>query len=135
MPVPRTTLFSGSSAICTGNLIFWLESFVQSPEQGAPTGQVKTAAIDIPGQFRRCRLQRFQDGLFYLENALIQGFGDLLVGNHDLLGDTCNQVAAIDRNIIGGIVEVFQRGADLDLDLFGRSFADQQASDSGEGLP
>ena len=100
------------------------QPFVEAAEQGATACQIKTAAIDISGQFRRSGFQCFQDGFFYLEDALIEGFGDLLVGDHDLFGDTGDEVAAVDRDIIGGVVQVFKGGADLYFDLFGCSFPD-----------
>ena len=88
MPVPRTTLFSGSSAICTGSLIFWLSLLSRPAQQGTATCEVQTAAVNIGSQFGRCGFQRFQNGFFYFKNAFIQCFRYFLVAHHNLFWNT-----------------------------------------------
>ena len=87
------------------------DTLVQSAEQRAAASQIDTRAVNIGGQLRRSGRKGVENGLLDAGDRLIQGVGNLLVVNRNLLGQTGQQVAAQGGVVLWGFVQLAYGGA------------------------
>ena len=98
---------------------------VEALEQRAATGQHDALVHDVRHQLRRRLLDRVLDGLHDLGDRGLDGLADLVRGDLHRARQAGQQVAAAERDALL-IVGAGVGRADGDLDVLGRSLADQQ---------
>src|SRR6266496_4401982 len=101
-----------------------LQQHVEPADQRSAARHHDAAIHDVAGQLRGRDLQRAPNGVDDLLNRLLDGLPDLAgVHAHDL-GDTGDQVAALDLHL--PLFAHRRRRSDLNLDLLGRGLADEK---------
>src|SRR5271166_7037455 len=103
---------------------FFANALVEVLQECASAGQHDTVVTDVGRQLRRRAFERDADRVHDGRDALGQRLANLAVVDGDGLGYTFDQVAALDLH--GQRLLQRIRGANLDLDLLGGAFADQQ---------
>src|SRR5256885_12070064 len=101
-----------------------LQQHVEPADQRAAARHHDAAIHDVAGQLRWGDLQRAPEGVDDLLNRLLDRLADFAgVHAHDL-GDTGDEVAALDLHL--PLLAHRRRRADLDLDLLGRRLTDEE---------
>ena len=100
------------------------DTLVEASQEGAAAGQVDAVLIDIGGQLGGSGGEGVEDSLLDAGDALVEGVGDLLVVDRDFLGETGEEVAAEGTEVLWGVGQFADGGADGDFHLFGHTHTD-----------
>src|SRR5579864_3858749 len=103
---------------------FVAEAPVELFQQGAAAGEDDSAIVDVGGELRRDTFEGVVNRLHDRFDRFGHRRTDLRVGHRHDLGAALREMAALDLH--GGFVFEGAGRSDLDLDLLGRPFANQQ---------
>src|SRR5207249_3134525 len=100
------------------------DALIQILQQRAAAGEDDAAIADIGGKLGWRALQRHANGIHDGADAFAESFANLAVIHSNGLGHALDEVAALDLHG----QRLIQRigGTDLNLDLLGGAFADEQ---------
>ena len=77
------------------------ESFLESAQQRAASGEVDTVVVDVCLELWRSVLERVEHGCLYASHGLVDAVGYLLVAHGHLHGQRIDAVGAVNDEVFG----------------------------------